>query len=481
MLKRKWMVAAATVAIIAAGFGATKFWSSSASAEPIQQSGYTTVQPIVVPAATFGPAMEIDRDRGVATLSPLLEKTTPAVVNIAVESKVRASAGPLMQDPFFQHFFDLPERFPEQRRQSAGSGVIVDARNGYILTNHHVIERAENVAVTLKDGRRFDAEIVGSDDATDIALLKIDAKGLSELRIDAVTAVETGDYVIAIGNPFGLGQTVTSGIVSATGRSGLNNERYENFIQTDAPINPGNSGGALVNSKGELIGINTAIIAPGGGNVGIGFAVPTTMAKQIMDQLVEHGEVKRGRIGVSIQSMTPDLAEALDLEKSEGAIVAEVVEGSPSDEAGIEAGDVIYAVDGEAVRTSSDLRNRVGLTPAGESLELSILRDGKDKTVRVKVEPASSSARSVVARLSGAEFTSIPATVSTNTKGVLVASIERGSEAWRSGLRSGDIIRAVNRKPVNNPGDFESDVEQTEGAVALSVERGSARVFVVLR
>lgn len=261
------------------------------------------------------------------SLADVLETITPAVVNIAVKSRDPAESNPLYNDPFFRRYFNLPE---QRQRMSAGSGVIVDADKGYILTNHHVVANAGEIAVTLKDRRRFTAELVGSDQATDIALLRIDAKRLTALPFGDSARLRVGDTVVAIGNPFGLGQTVTSGIVSALGRSGINVEGYEDFIQTDASINPGNSGGALVTADGRLVGINTAIIAPAGGNVGIGFAVPVGMASAVMKQLIEHGEVRRGRIGVAVQDLTPDLAEALGISETHGAVVGSVDRDSPA-------------------------------------------------------------------------------------------------------------------------------------------------------
>ncbi|MDX1402255.1 MAG: trypsin-like peptidase domain-containing protein, partial [Kiloniellales bacterium] len=279
------------------------------------------------PAMATVPAL--DPERGVMTMAPLLEMTTPAVVNISVRSQVQGQENPLFRDPFFRRFFNLPDQQPRREAVSAGSGVIVDAAKGHVLTNHHVIDNADEITVTLKDRRSFKAELVGSDPDTDIALLKIDTGDLSELPLGDSEDLMVGDIVFAIGNPFGLGQTVTTGIVSALGR-GIGMQGYEDFIQTDAPINPGNSGGALVNSKGELVGINTAIIAPGGGNVGIGFAVPTNMARAVMQQLLDHGEVRRGRIGVHIQDVTPDLAEALGLPGPHGAVVTQVEHASPA-------------------------------------------------------------------------------------------------------------------------------------------------------
>lgn len=298
---------------------------------------------------------------GKPTLAPVLKRVTPAVVNVSVETTANTRQNPLYQDPFFRRFFNIPEQAPSQpRRQSVGSGVIVDAKEGYVITNHHVIAKADAVSVTLTDRREIDAEVIGSDERTDVALLKIDANELTAIEIGDSNALEVGDFVLAIGNPFAVGQTVTSGIVSALERSGLNNQNYEDFIQTDASINPGNSGGALVDLDGELIGINTAIIAPAGGNVGIGFAIPTQIVKAIMEQLIEFGEIRRGSLGVYINDLTPDLAEALDLDISNGAVVTEIVPGSAAEESGIQAGDIITAVDNEPVKGASDLRNRIG-------------------------------------------------------------------------------------------------------------------------
>ena len=279
-------------------------------------------------------------DAGLPTLAPILEEVTPAVVNISVTTRSPMDTNPLYNDPFFRRFFDLPEMPPARPSLSAGSGVIVDADEGYVLTNHHVVENGEEIVVTLKDRRRFEAELVGSDPGTDIALLRIEPDNLTEIELGSSDSLRVGDFVVAIGNPFGLGQTVTSGIVSALGRSGLNVEGYEDFIQTDASINPGNSGGALITFDGRLVGINSAIISPGGGNVGIGFAVPIDMASAVMDQLVEFGEVRRGRLGVIIQDFTPDLAKALGADIDRGAIVTKVAPDSPAEAAGLQAGEI---------------------------------------------------------------------------------------------------------------------------------------------
>jgi Do/DeqQ family serine protease len=332
-----------------------------------------------------------DENRGVLTVAPVLEQVTPAVVNIAVLTRVTAEDNPLLRDPFFRRFFGLPdaEQAPQQRRAlAAGSGVIIDAAKGFVVTNHHVVKDAERIGVTLKDGRQIEARLVGSDAGTDIALVKMEAKGLSAAALGNSDDLKVGDVVLAIGNPFGLGQTVTSGIVSALGRSGLSSEGYEDFIQTDAPINPGNSGGALINTKGELVGVNSAIIAPAGGNVGIGFAVPSNMVKVVVGQLEQFGAVRRGRIGVVVQSVTPDIAAAAGLAQATGAIVASVEKGSPAERAGLRAGDVIVEMDGRPVPSASDVRNRIGLREAGSSVLIAFLREGKRQTLTLAIAAA---------------------------------------------------------------------------------------------
>ena len=433
------------------------------------------------PAAT--PPLPL-RD-GVPTLAPLLEKITPAVVNVSVETRAPRRHNPLLRDPFFRRF--LPDDVPARPRQSAGSGVIVDAARGLVLTNHHVVARADAVTVTLKDKRSFEAEVVGSDPGTDVALLKIEADGLAALPIGDSDALEVGDFVIAIGNPFGLGQTVTSGIVSALGRSGINLHGYEDFIQTDASINPGNSGGALVNLHGELIGINTAIIGRAGGNAGIGFAVPTHIATAVMHQLSEHGEMQRGRIGVTIQDLTPDLAEALDLDVEHGAIVSRVEPGSPAEEAGLQAGDVIVAVDGVGTEGSRDLRNAIGVVRVGEAVEVDVQRERRRLRLSVRVGDAQTGARLGTVEpppaLEGAALRDLrqgdPAYG--RIEGVIAAEVEPGSPAARNGIRPGDVIVAVNRRRVRNAADLEAAFEQAGSVLALNVLRGNARLFIVIR
>lgn len=404
-------------------------------------------------AETAYPAL--DPRRGVMTMAPLLDRTTPAVVNVSVVSRVPAAENPLFADPFFRRFFDLPELPREREAISAGSGVIVDGRRGYVLTNHHVVATADRITVTLKDQRAFDAELVGSDPATDIALLRIAAHDLVQLAFGDSTGLEVGDLVVAIGNPFGLGQTVTSGIISALGRGGITSDKLEDFIQTDAPINPGNSGGALINSKGELVGINTAILAPGGGNVGIGFAVPANMARAVMEQLLRFGEVRRGRIGVVIQDLTPALAEAMRLGSQQGAVIAQVEPGSPADRAGLRPRDVVLSVDGQPVRSSADLRNRIGLVEVDRTVTLELLRDGRRSRVNVKVSPIAerrSDLGVTLPELAGAELSEIPREHPAfgQVGGLLVIKVARRSPADHAGLRPGDIILAVDHKPVRS-------------------------------
>ena len=432
-----------------------------------------------LPASTDG--------KEVMSLAPLVELTSPAVVNIATKGKTEMARHPLFDDPFFKRFFGdkLP---PEQREtQSVGSGVIVDAKQGYLLTNNHVIEKADEVVVTLKDRRQLKATVVGADPDTDVAVLKVDPVDLTALPLADSEKLLVGDFVVAIGNPFGLGQTVTSGIVSALGRSGLGIEGYEDFIQTDASINPGNSGGALINLRGELVGINTAIIAPGGGNIGIGFAIPINMAKLVMDQLIAHGEVQRGRIGVQIQDLTPDLAEAFKVQPQDAAVVSQVTPDSPAEKAGIKAGDVITQVNGLPIKGSSDLRNKIGLMRIGEKVILSIIRDGEKKDIdmvvgEVKETPAEQTAASVP-KLEGATFGSIPATSPLYGKleGVLVLDVATDSPAWRAGLRKDDVITSVNRKPVKTAEEFAAAAGESSGSLLLNIRRGDGALFILIR
>jgi serine protease Do/serine protease DegQ len=423
----------------------------------------------------------VTADGKILSLAPMLAEVTPAVVNIAVSSGSPEADNPLLQDPFFRRFFGLPDEQP-QARLAAGSGVIVDAASGYVLTNHHVVRGAREVVVILKDRREFKARLVGSDAGTDIAVLRIEAENLRALKLGDSDALSVGDFVLAIGNPFGIGQTVTSGIVSALGRSGLNIEGYEDFIQTDAAINPGNSGGALVNLKGELIGINTAIIGPAGGNVGIGFAVPSNMVRQVRTQIVKYSEVRRGRFGATTQDLTPELAKALNVRSTEGVVVVDVASGGPAERAGLRRGDIVTTVNGRKVRGSADLRNQVGLVPIGDEVELRIVRQGEERTVRARIEPvASAKSRTVqtVPELAGASVGTFEA--NGQPQAVLVVRVVEGSPAWNQGLREKDLIAAVNRRKVRSVQELLAALRVASRPIVLSVIRGESVFAVVLR
>jgi len=424
----------------------------------------------------------------VPTLAPLLEKVTAGVVNIAVRGHVTAQPNPLLDDPFFRRFFGQPDQQQPQERefQAAGSGVIVDADKGYIITNNHVVENADEITVTLRDGRKLKAERVGTDPEADVAVIKVKPQNLTAVPFGNSDRLKVGDFVVAVGNPFGLGQTVTSGIVSALGRSGLGIEGYEDFIQTDASINPGNSGGALVDLHGELIGINTAIVGPSGGNVGIGFAIPVNMARSLMDQLIRHGEVRRGLLGVHIQDLTPDIAEALGTRAAAGAVVTQVDPGTAADKAGVKAGDVIVAVNGEAVRSASVLRNKIGLARVGDSVELELRRKNETLSVNATLtarQQARAASGSLDPRLDGAVFGAIESDspLYGQTKGVEVLELQAGSRAWRAGLRQGDVITSVNQQPVETLQQFADAAQANEDALLLNVRRGNGALFIVIR
>ncbi len=423
---------------------------------------------------------------GRPTLAPMLEKVTPAVVNISTKSHVRIQQNPLFNDPFFRRFFSIPDMPQQQERQALGSGVIVDARKGYILTNNHVVKNADEIMVTLHDKRHFEAKVVGTDPGADLAVIEIEANNLVELPMADSDTLKVGDFVVAIGNPFGLEQTVTSGIVSALGRSGLGIEGYENFIQTDASINPGNSGGALVDLDGKLVGINTAIVGPSGGNVGIGFAIPSNMARSIMVQLIEYGEVRRGQLGIMIQDITPDLAEAMGIKQPKGTVIAQVIEGSAADKAGLKVGDVVIAIDGKPVHNSSQLRNAVGLLRVGEKVRLTIIRDGRERTIKVRIskpERTTVQADDLSKQLSGAVLGAIDENhpLAGKVEGVAVISVKRGSPAARAGIRKGDIIVSVNRQPVKSIADVRRAVKAGKRGILLNIRRGNGALFIVIQ
>lgn len=412
------------------------------------------------------------------TLAPMLEEVTPAVVNISV----KGSREVRQRIPDMFRFFFGPngprEQVQERPFRGLGSGVIIDADNGYVVTNNHVIDGASEILVTLKDGEQFDAEVIGTDANSDIALLKIkDGKDLTEIEIGSSADLRVGDFVVAIGNPFGLGQTVTSGIVSALGRSGLGIEEIENFIQTDAAINSGNSGGALVTLDGKLIGINTAILGPNGGNIGIGFAIPSDMMEALVQQLIEFGEVRRGVLGVRGNDLTADIAKALNLDANQGAFIAEVVPDSAAAEAGMQSGDVIIAVNGEKIRSFADLSARVKTLGVGKPFDVTVLRDGDEQTfsVTLSAEETAVEAAQLHPALQGATL------APNDGGGITITELEEGSMAARYGLRKDDIISAVNRQPVNTVSELRSALDSADGVVALNIRRGNSSLYLVLR
>ncbi len=418
------------------------------------------------------------------TLAPMLEKTVPGVVNVFTRTRVAVRQSPLLSDPFFRRFFNVPEQPRERMAQSLGSGVVVDAKKGYILTNHHVIDGADEISVNLSDGRTLQAQLVGSDPETDIAVLHVEHGKLTALPMSNSDNTRVGDFVVAIGNPFGLGQTVTSGIVSAMGRSGLGIEGYEDFIQTDASINPGNSGGALVNLRGELVGVNTAILSKSGGNVGIGFAIPINMASEVMNQLIEHGEVRRGVLGAQAQNLTPELATAFNIEHQQGAVVTQVTKGSPADKAGLQTGDVITELNGREVQGASDVRNQVGLLRIGQQVDIRILRDGKIKRIKAVVEEPELTAVTgdkLHPRLNGAVLANLAEeTVSGQVQGVVVAEVAPGSAAMAAGLRRGDVITQANRKAVTDLDSMRTAVKDSN-ALLLNIQRRGGALFLLLQ
>ncbi|HET7925641.1 MAG TPA: Do family serine endopeptidase [Rhodanobacteraceae bacterium] len=428
--------------------------------------------------------------RELPTLAPMLETITPAVVNIAVTTNLEdgPQAG---QDELLRRFFDFegPPGRRDREVEGAGSGVIVDARNGYILTNHHVVANADKITVTLLENRSLIAHVVGSDEGSDLAVLKVDASNLTSIPFGDSTALRVGDYVVAIGNPFGFTNSVTSGIVSALGRSGLNNAAFEDFIQTDASINPGNSGGALVNLKGELVGINSAIISRTGGNVGIGFAIPVNMARAIMDQLVATGTVHRGLLGVKIQDVTPDIAATLELPGNSGALVYEVNADSAAEKAGIRIEDVIISINGTRLRDSGSLRNSIGLLPPGEKVTVGLLRDGREQTViAVLGELAPTTVVSAAPREEEKEEADLDvifrgAEIVENSSpngGLLVARVDPNSPAADRGLQQGDVITKVNRVRIRTLEEAVPIMENAR-AILLEVQRRGRASLILMR
>jgi Do/DeqQ family serine protease len=444
------------------------------------------IVPVLGTAATA--AAVVPEASPMPSLAPMVKRVSPAVVNIATRGTVKEQGGqrnPLMDDPFFRRFFEPPQDAQprEHQFQSAGSGVIIDAKNGYIITNYHVVENASEITVTLLDNRSFKAKVLGSDEGSDLALLQAKEPSkdfnLVAMALGDSSRLEVGDYVVAIGNPFGLQHTVTAGIVSALGRSGINPDAYEDFIQTDASINPGNSGGALVNLRGELVGINAAILSRSGGNIGIGFAIPVNMVKSVVDQLAKYGQVKRGVLGVNIYDVTADIAKEYNLSDTAGALIAGVVPGSAADHAGIKTGDIITAVNNLPVKGAGELRNTIGMLRVGDKVDIALIRDGKPLKITALVaerpEADAANASGINKAFEGADFAD-----AADGGGVLVKSVQEGSPAAQVGLRANDVIVGVGRTPIKNAKSLR---EAAKGAsfLMLNVRRGSAAFLIPIR
>ena len=458
----------------AAAFGG---FAATAIRDAVQQPvwGQPAPAPVAAQAVPAVAALPSAIDgQPMPSLAPMLKRVTPSVVS--VQAAQRRQVSPFGNDPFFRRMF--PELSQEQIARSLGSGVIVDARNGYVLTNHHVIENADEVSVTLSDGRTLDAEFIGSDPDTDVALMRIAAQDLSAIPLAAGGQLEVGDFVVAVGNPFGVGQTVTSGIVSAVGRSNVPGVGYQNFIQTDASINPGNSGGALVNLRGELVGINTASFNPRGsqaGNIGLGFAIPVDLARNIMQQLASTGTVQRGTLGIDTQAVDARLARALDLSETRGVVITRVHGDSGAAAAGLRTGDVIISANGQRMDDPVSLRNFQGLQALDAPITLEVLRDGKPLTVTARLRALARDGASYDARLTGATLSDLPEAVrrqNPNARGVLVEKVEAGSRAHRNGLREGDYIFAANSGEFRDLAGFRDTLADGPRQLVLRISRG---------
>lgn len=414
------------------------------------------------------------------SLAPVLEKVTPAVVNINTRSVqyVRNS-----RSEFYRWFYGLPSAPQERVSQSLGSGVIVDAEQGYILTNHHVVKGADDISVALHDGRTYSAELIGSDDGTDVAVIKIEAENLTALSLADSRQLKVGDFVVAVGNPFGLGQTVTSGIVSALGRTSLQGLGYQNFIQTDASINPGNSGGALINLNGDLVGINTAIFSPSGGNVGIGFAIPSTMAQRMMDQLIEYGEVRRGSLGVSVQNITEQLARAFDVRQKHGVIITAVDPDSPAERAGLKSGDIIVKLNGDKINNQQQFKNFEGLLPLNSAVLIDYLRDNQALKTATEITDNDRNelgGHELHPLLEGTTLRNLPPKYRQQYQGVLVDEVIRGSSAWSLGLRAGDLITAVNKQDIATLKQLTVKMRKSQNIPLLNIYRNGRNYLLVL-
>ncbi|MGB5132082.1 MAG: DegQ family serine endoprotease [Steroidobacteraceae bacterium] len=423
------------------------------------------------------------RDPAQPSFAPIIKRVAPAVVNIAVRGTVAAQANPFFDDPGFRRFFGLPPDAAPQEREfrSAGSGVIVDAKGGYIVTNAHMVKNAKEITVSLIDDRELKAEIVGSDERSDVAVVRVKEGMLpAEIHLADSSKLEVGDFVIAIGNPFGLQHSVTSGIVSALGRSGITRDNYEDFIQTDAAINPGNSGGALVSMDGELVGINSVILSRSGGNMGIGFAIPSNMVRSVMEQLIQHGEVNRGQLGVSVLSITPDYRKSLGLaDDVQGALVSQVTEGSAAARAGIQTGDVITSVRDQPIKGAPELRNVIGMLQVGESVEINLLRDGKPRRVTAVLREVAqlADAESIHSALTGADLADAP---EGSGGGVTVRSVQPDSPAAQAGIRADDRIVAVNRTRIMNLAQLR-EVAKDQTSMLIQLQRGNQTLILPLR
>jgi serine protease DegQ len=420
--------------------------------------------------------------QAIPSLAPMLERVTPAVVNISSKTHTRVR-DPMLDDPVFRRFFGVPNMPRERVEQSLGSGVIVDAAKGYVLTNNHVVQGADDITVTLADQRELKAKIIGTDPDTDVAVIQIPAENLKAVPLADSTQLRVGDFVVAVGNPFGLGQSATTGIVSALGRTGLRGLGYQNFIQTDASINPGNSGGALVNLNGDLVGINSAIFSPSGGNIGIGFAIPSSLAGDVMNQLVKTGAVKRGSLGIETQSLTPEIAEMLGAQAGKGAVVTRVLTDSAAENAGLRPGDVILSVNGKNVNTEQDLHNTEGLLPIGSDVQLGILRDGKATTATAKLTAqtgASVDGQTLDPRLVGAQFAQIgDRQRQQGLRGTTITRVAEGSRAQSNGLKAGDVVVAVNQIDIRNLEDLKALTRRQSRQLLLTVVRGQNAYFVM--
>ena len=427
-----------------------------------------------LPALVEGQAMP--------SLAPMLERVTPAVVNISSKTHTRVR-DPMLDDPFFRRFFGVPNMPRERVEQSLGSGVIVDAAKGYVLTNNHVVQGADDITVTLADQRELKAKVVGTDPDTDVAVIQIPAENLKAIPLADSTQLRVGDFVVAVGNPFGLGQSATTGIVSALGRSGLRGLGYQNFIQTDASINPGNSGGALVNLNGDLVGINSAIFSPSGGNIGIGFAIPSSLAGDVMGQLVKTGAVKRGSLGIETQNLTQEIADMLGAQPGKGAVVTRVLADSAAESAGLRPGDVIVSVNGKTVGNEQDLHNTEGLLPIGSDVQLGLLRDGKQTTATAKLTAqtgASVDGQKLDPRLVGAEFVEIgDRQRQRGLRGATITRVVEGSRAESNGLKAGDVVVAVNQVDIRNLEDLKALTRRQSRQLLLTVVRGQNAYFVM--